>query len=330
MIKLTGDAFEEVERYESGSFTLDHALGDVDGAVGMPVGVYEWFGTKSSGKTTTAIDLAATLATREGSRLTLLDLERQNKKTILNTMEGIGFDGDFNYMSFQRGESPEKLLDRFSALMYEEGSGSAVIDSIGAYTSKADLDGKISDANMGVIPRELGKLAGRLMYALGTDTSPRVVFLINHVHPAIGFMAHGHITGGGEKKKYLSHVRVYLHPAFLGKHTIIHPTGQLIHGRVDNNRYGFPGGNFWLYIQFGKGIHRGLTSMWECIALKLAEVSAESITDSTTIRLDGTKIGKIGEITAHADDEDLQPTFDLFRNKLLQSKITLSDETEEE
>lgn len=330
-IKLVGDDFEEVERLDSGIFTLNKALGDRNGSTGMPArGVYEWFGTKSAGKTTTAIDLAGMAAKKQGTRLTLLDLEIQHRATIMDTLANIGFDGDFNYMTMKKGESPEALMDRFNKMMAQEGSGCAVVDSLGAYTSKADLDGKLSDANMGTAPKELGKFAGRLIYAIQTDKdNPRVMFLINHVHPSIGFMAHGQVTGGGEKKKYLSHVRVYVHPAFLGKHTIKYPTGQLIHGRVENNRYGFPNGNFWMYIEFGKGIHRGLTSMWECIALKLAEVSAESITESTTVRLDGQKIGKIGELTEHANDEDVLQLFDSFKNKLLQSNVSIEDEQEE-
>lgn len=331
-IKLVGDDFEEVSRIDSGSFSLNRALRDRDGAEGMPPGIYEWFGTKSAGKTTTAIDLASLYARQHGTMLTLLDLEKQHKSTIMETMNGVGFDGDFNYMTYQRGEPPEKLLDRFSAVMYKEGSGSAVVDSIGAYVSKADLDGKLGDANMGVAPREMGKFAGRMLYAIQTDVEDRVIFLINHVHPSIGFMAHGHVTGGGEKKKYLSHVRAYLAPAFLGKHTIKYATGQLIHGRVENNRYGFPNGNFWLYIEYGKGIHRGLTSLWECIALKQAEVSAESITDATTVRLDGVKLGKIGEIITHAnaDDDQIRNIFAACHNKLLQSNVSIEDEQEEE
>lgn len=331
-IKLVGDDFEDVERMDSGSFSLNKALGDRSGALGMVPGIYEWFGTKSAGKTTTAIDLASLYARNHGSMLTLLDLEKQHKDTIMTTMNGIGFDGEFNYMTYKRGEAPEKLIDRFSAVMFKEDAGSAVVDSIGAYVSKADLEGKLSDANMGVVPREMGKFAGRMMYAIQTDAADRVIFFINHVHPSIGFMAHGHTTGGGEKKKYLSHVRAYLAPAFLGKHTIRHATGQLIHGRVENNRFGFPNGNFWLYIEYGKGIHRGLTSLWECIALKVAEVSAESITEATTIRLNGTKLGKLGEITHHANDDDdqIRDLFATCHNALLQANVSIEDEQESE
>lgn len=331
-IKLTGDKFEDVERYDTGIFTFDKALGDVEGNVGMPGrAVYEWYGPKSGGKTTTAIDLAAYCAMKQNAPFSLLDLEIQHKSTIMAVLENSGFDGDFNYMTMKKGESPDSLMDRFNAAMAKNGSGMAVVDSLGAYTSKAELDGKLNEPGWGT-PREIGKFTGRLVYAIQTDQdNPRVIFLINHEHPAIGFMAHGNVTGGGQKKKYLSHIRCGLKNAFLGKHTIKYPTGQLVEGRVDNNRYGYSGGHFWMYIIYGRGIHRGLTAFWECIALKLAEVSAESITDATTVRLDGVKMGKIGDFITRYQEPEFVDMFKAFRAKLeANATVSLEDEQESE
>jgi recombination protein RecA len=331
-IKLVGDDFEEVERLDTGIFTFNKAMGDLNGNVGLPKrAAIEWYGPKSSGKTTTAMDLAGLAATTDALQLTLLDLEGQHHDTIMEVLKNIGFDGDFNYMTFKKGEAPEALMDRFTALMDTEGTGIAVVDSLGAYTSKAELSGKLGEANMGEKARELGKFAGRLMYASQTDKkNAKIIFLINHQHPAIGAFAHGSITTGGEKKKYLSQIRVALKSGFLGTASIKFPTGQLVEGKVENNRFGFPNGHFWIYIEYGRGIHRGLTAMWECIALKLAQVSAQSIKEGTTVALDGQKLGKIGDFIAHAHDEDYIEIFNLFHNKLKQNADVNIEEEETE
>lgn len=326
-IKFVGDEPGNTERVDSGIFTLNMALMDSQGNIGFPLrSLVEVYGPKGIGKTTFATDLAGTIAKATGNRVDFCDLEGQSKETLDSVLKHTGFSGQVSMVAMRAKETPEDTIQRYCDLVFEDDAGIGVFDAIGAYTSGAEFKGKLTDKNVGEKPFIMGRLAGRLVRALAISDYSRAIFLLNHEHPTFGGLTSGTDTGGGVKKKYLSHVRIRLQLAFLGKGVVQYEKSYLIKGRVDDNRYGYNKTTFYAFIVKGDGVHRGLTSMFECIALKAADVSAESIKESTTVKMDGTSYGKVGEIMSeHANDPAF---FQPFRDKL--KEITTAVREDEE
>jgi RecA/RadA recombinase len=331
-IKFTGDTPHNAERILTGWYTLDKALGDHLGNRGWPNGsLCEMYGPKGAGKTTISTWLAGKIAAATGNIIDYCDLEGQSDKTIMSILENAGFDDTLRWVGMRKGETPEAMIDRFIDQCFKDDAGIGIFDAIGAYTSGAEFKGKLTDKNVGEKPFVMGRVAGRLLRAVLTSTYSRTIFLLNHEHPTFGSLVRGGTaTGGGEKKKYLSHERIRVQQAYLGTSVINFEKGYLIKGKVDNNRFGYDKGLFYGFIIKGQGIHIGLTAMWECIALKYASVSADAIREGTSVKMDGTNFGKIGDIIENRDKE---PGFFLpFINSLAQhdTESNLEDPDEEE
>lgn len=327
-IKFIGDVPHSTERIDTGIFTLNMALMDTQGNTGFPMrSLIEVYGPKGIGKTTFSTDLAGTIAKATGNRIDYCDIEGQSRETLESILKNTGFSGDISMVAMRAKETPEDTIQRYCDMVFDKDAGIGVFDAIGAYTSGAEFKGKLTDKNVGEKPFVMGRLAGRLIRAIAVSDYPRAIFMLNHEHPTFGGLTSGTDTGGGVKKKYLSHIRMRLSVGFLGKSVVQYEKSYLIKGRVDDNRYGFNKTTFYAFIMKGEGVHKGLTSMFECIALKAADVSAESIKESTTVKMDGVSYGKVGEIiTEHRNTPDF---FQPFRDKLKEITTAVREEDEE-
>lgn len=297
MIKFVGDEPKAGVRFASGLHTLDMALRDVQGNIGIPgSAIIEIYGPKGSGKTTLSTDIAGTIAKQTGLRIDYLDIEGQSRATIESILGNVGFGGKVSWVAMRQKETPEETIVRWVDTCFDKDAGIGVFDAIGAYTSSADLSGDIVDRNVGLKPIAMGNVVGRLVRALAVSEQSRVIFLLNHEHPTFGSRVAGTETTGGVKKKYLCHVRLRIQLAFVGKGWVDYPQGYLIKGKVDNNRYGFDKETFYAFLLKGQGIHRGMTNLFECLMTGDASASAETLKQGTTIKMDGTSYGKIGDI----------------------------------
>ena len=176
------------------------------------------------------------------------------------------------------------------------------MDSIGAFRPTALMEGKIGDSNMGVFAREIGQFSNKITHFTLKAKEPGVVFLTNHVHPTIGSTVQGQTTSGGEKKKYLAHIRIDLKRAYIQNSAVNFGEGYLLKGKIDSNRFGFSGREFYVFIMGGRGIHVGLTALWECVIAKHATLSAKSIKDSVVVNMDGQSYGKMRSILKEKDE----------------------------
>lgn len=325
-IKFVGDEPTNTQRVLTNDYLLDKALMDRRGNKGVPLrSLMEIYGKKGVGKTTFGTWLAGLVAREMDTDIDYCDLEGQSRETLEDILEYVGFHNTVNMVMMQAGEDPEKMIVRWlDACMKNENM--AVFDAIGAYTSTAEFKGKLTDRNMGERAFVMGRVAGRLIRYVAQSETGRIIIMLNHEHPNLGAMARGTITGGGEKKKYLSHVRIRLTDGYLGKSLINYETSYLLKGKVDNNRYGFDKGVFYPFVIKGEGVHLGLTSMFECIATKVASVSADSIGLGTSVKMDGTNYGKIGEIIADRNKFNFLP----FLNALKQADAEASTDEEVE
>src|SRR5688572_3065548 len=191
-ITFTGDAFESTNRIVTGCHSLDLALADRLGNVGIPErSTIEAYGAKNVGKTTFVTSLMGIIAAKQGKNITLLDWEGQSKETIEGILEAQSFYGSVNYMLNKGSETSEDTLERFVEALTDDTQNVALMDSIGAFRPTALLEGKIGDSNMGVFAREIGQFVNKVTHITLRSKEPGVVFLTNHVHPTIGSMVQG-------------------------------------------------------------------------------------------------------------------------------------------
>jgi RecA/RadA recombinase len=327
-ITFTGDTFESTNRIVTQCHSLDRALGDRLGNVGIPErSTVEVYGGKNVGKTTFCTSLMGIIAAKLQKNITFLDWEGQSRETIEGVLEAQNFFGSVNYMLNKGDETTEDTLERFIEELTNDNQNVGMMDSIGAFRPTALLEGKIGDSNMGVFAREIGQFANKLTHIALRSDEPGVVFLTNHVHPTIGSMVQGQTTSGGEKKKYLAQVRIDLKRAYIGNSPVNFGESYLLRGKIDSNRFGFSGREFYVFIIGGEGIHIGLTALWDCVIAGHATLSANSIKDSVVVNMDGQSFGKMRTIIANRNDKEF---FVPFINKLREGEVSLDEDDVEE
>jgi recombination protein RecA len=327
MITFTGDQFESTSRVVTQCYSLDRALGDRLGNIGIPIrSTIEVYGGKNVGKTTTVTSLAGMIAAKLGKNLTFLDWEGQSRETLEGILEAQKFFGSVNYMLNKGDETSEDTLERFVEALTNDDQNVAIMDSIGAFRPTALLEGKIGDSNMGVFARETGQFVNKVTHISLRSSEPGVVFLTNHVHPTIGSMVQGQVTSGGEKKKYLAHVRIDLKRAYIGQSPVNFGESYLLKGKIDSNRFGYSGREFYIFIIGGQGIHIGLTALWDCVIAKHATLSAQAIKDSVVVNMDGQSYGRFRSILKEKDNPEF---FVPFINRLREESVE-DEQVEEE
>lgn len=341
-ITFTGDTPSSTERVQTKSWSLNQALRDNLGNTGWPLrSLAEVSGPKGSGKTTFSLSVLGDIGRVTGKGVSVLDFEIQHRDTVIGILENAGFDGEVHYIQQQPKERSEDTVERFCDRMFGLNGKTHVnpdvglMDSIGGFYPTAELEGKIGDANMGKKPFEMGQISRRFIRSLQLAENPHTIIMTNHEHPnfqSIGFN-NAPITSGGESKKYMSQIRIRLSDAYIKKETykdsafsgsVKFDGSWLVEGKVNENRFGMSDQKFWCYLVGGEGIHAGLTAMIECLIFGLAESSAKSLTETSTISIDGASMGKLGKIIRDRKDEEI---FVPFRNALkAQSNDTESTE----
>lgn len=335
-ITFTGDEPTNTERVLTKSWSLNQALRDSLGNVGVPLrSLWELYGPKGLGKTSYSLSILGEVANALNKGVTILDFEIQSKETVAGILDNAGFDGSVHYIQNQAKERPEDTVERFCDRMFDKGDGKnaeyrynnpdvGLFDSIGGFHPAAEVEGKIGDANMGKKAFEMGQISRRLIRSLQLAETPGIIIMTNHEHPnfqSIGF-GNSTTTSGGESKKYMSQIRIRLNDAFIKKEVLKNSAfsgsvkfdgSWLVEGIVKENRFGISDQKFWCFLVGGEGIHAGLTAMMECLILGKAESSAKTLSETSTISLDGTSYGKLGKIIRDRKDDEM---FKAFRNAL--------------
>lgn len=331
-LEFIGDNFSSTNRILTQCHSLDYALGDALGNVGYPLGsVTEVYGAKGTGKTTWATSIMGIIAAKTHKNITLLDWEGQSRETIEGILTSQNFYGKVEYMLNLAKESPEDTLERFIAKITEDNWNVGLMDSLGAFTPMALLDGKIGDANMGVMAREIGQFTSKVVHFTRQADEPGAIFLTNHLHPKIGAMLSGQDTSGGEKKKFLAHIRIDLKRAYRGNSAIDFGESYLLKGHIDHNRFGFPKRDFYVFILGGQGVHIGLTALWDCVMAGHASLSAQSIKDSVVVSMDGQSFGKFRTIVKEKDNpEFFVPFINRLREVPGEEVVSEDDDQDEE
>ena len=187
-----------VDAIPTGSLALDAALG----IGGVPKGrIIEIYGPESSGKTTLALHILAQ-AQKMGGEVAFVDAEH-----ALDPVYAAALGVDIDNMLVSQPDTDEQALEITDALVRSGAVDAVVVDSVATLTPRAEIEGEMGDAFVGLQARlmsqALRKLAGTI------NKTNCVVIFINQLRMKIGVMyGNPETTTGGNALKFYSSVRL--------------------------------------------------------------------------------------------------------------------------
>ncbi len=188
----------EIEVIPSGCLTLDLALG----IGGFPRGrIIEIYGPESSGKTTVALHAIAE-AQKMGGVAAFIDAEHALDPVYAKKL---GVNLDELYVS--QPDTGEQALDITEALVRSSAVDIIVVDSVAALTPKAEIEGDMGDAHVGLQARLMSQ-ALRKLTAIVNKSKTCVIF-INQLREKVGVMfGNPETTPGGKALKFYASMRL--------------------------------------------------------------------------------------------------------------------------
>jgi recombination protein RecA len=192
------EEIEDVSVIPSGSLALDEALG----IGGYPRGrIVEIYGPESSGKTTLTLHAIAEVQ-RAGGTAAFIDAEHAFDR---NYARDVGV--DLERLLISQPDTGEQALEIVEMLTRSGAVDLIVVDSVAALTPKAELEGDMGDAHMGLQARLMSQ-ALRKLTAVGSKTGTTLMF-INQLRHKIGVMfGSPETTTGGNALKFYASVRI--------------------------------------------------------------------------------------------------------------------------
>ncbi len=191
-------AYVEIKALPTGSIALDVALG----IGGVPRGrIIEIFGPESSGKTTLALHIIAE-AQKLGGLGAFIDAEHALDSGY---SKKLGVDTDNLLIS--QPDTGEQALEITETLVRSGALDIIVIDSVAALVPRAEIEGEMGDAQMGLQARLMSQAMRKLSGAI--SKSKTCVIFINQIREKIGVMfGNPETTTGGRALKFYSSIRM--------------------------------------------------------------------------------------------------------------------------
>ena len=187
-----------IDAIPTGSISLDLALG----VGGVPRGrVVEIFGPESSGKTTLALQLIAE-AQKLGGMAAFVDAEHALDATYAQKL-GVVLDN----LLVSQPDNGEQALEIVEVLVRSGGVDVVVVDSVAALVPRAEIEGEMGEAQMGLQARLMSQALRKLSGAI--SRSRTAVVFINQLREKIGVMfGNPETTTGGRALKFYASVRL--------------------------------------------------------------------------------------------------------------------------
>jgi len=198
VMKLGDEAVEKIDVIPTGSLTLDSALG----VGGFPKGrIIEIYGPESSGKTTLAIHAIAE-AQKLGGICAFIDAEHAFDKFYAEHLKV-----DTENLLISQPDNGEQALEIADNLIRSGAVDLLIIDSVAALTPRAEIEGEMSDSQVGLQARLMSKALRKLTSTI-SKTGCCCIF-INQLREKIGVMfGNPETTTGGNALKFYSTVRI--------------------------------------------------------------------------------------------------------------------------
>jgi len=303
-----GDASStyDVEAVSTGSLGLDIALG----VGGLPRGrVIEIYGPESSGKTTLTLQVIAE-AQRAGGTAAFVDAEH-----ALDPVYAEKLGVNVQDLLVSQPDTGEQALEITDMLVRSSAVDIIVVDSVAALTPKAEIEGEMGDAHVGLQARlmsqALRKLTGNI------KRSNTIVIFINQIRMKIGVMfGNPETTTGGNALKFYASVRLDIRRigAIKNGEEVV---GNQTRVKVVKNKVAPPFREAEFEIMYGQGISR----MGEIIDIGVAQGLVEK--SGSWYSYNGERIGQ-GKENARAfldsHREIAQEIETKIREKLLPKK----------
>lgn len=187
-----------VDVISTGALSLDDALG----VGGLPRGrITEIYGPESAGKTSLALSVAAQ-AIQGGGMAALIDVEHAIGK---EHVRGMGVDPD--YLAISQPNSAENAFAMLEEMLRADMFDVIIVDSVAMLTPQAELDGEMTDQQVGLQARVIGKGLRKVNALVGASKS--VVIFINQLRVKVGVLyGNPEDTPGGKALKYVASVRL--------------------------------------------------------------------------------------------------------------------------
>ena len=203
IMKMSDKAVDKVPVIPSGSIALDQALG----IGGYPKGrVIEIFGPESSGKTTLAIHAIAE-AQKAGGIAAFIDAEHAFDSTYAQKL-GV----DIDELLISQPDNGEQALEIADNLIRSSAIDIVVIDSVAALTPKAEIEGEMGEAKMGLQARLMSQALRKLTASISKTGT--VCIFINQLRDKIGVIyGNPETTTGGNALKFYASVRIDIRKA---------------------------------------------------------------------------------------------------------------------